>query len=303
MKAPLISVIMPAYNAGTYIKQAIDSILNQTYINLELLVADDCSTDETLKIIDSYNDKRVRTFHNKVNQGYLKTTNKLFVEVQGDYILFQDADDWSELNRVEIFLNEFLNDSTLGCIGSFVNKVNTFNDITSSIKFKCSYQEIIHELPSYFNCVGSALMIKKEVLEKIGGYNLYFDRIGSEDLYWYGLIVKHFKTINIPEYLYYYRATPDSISMEKNKSLKKMASKELASKALEYYFKAGSEIFINKTQLSIVENYLLGKYACWNKKYRKGVRLLLKSILISPFTIPYRYSLLKTYLPLTFRNN
>ena len=90
---------MPAYNCEKYIHQAIDSVLNQTHINFELLIADDCSTDTTKQIIDSYKDPRIKTFHNNINLGYLKASNKLFSLCKGSYITFQDADDTSELNR------------------------------------------------------------------------------------------------------------------------------------------------------------------------------------------------------------
>jgi glycosyltransferase involved in cell wall biosynthesis len=294
---------MPAYNAGDYVRQAIDSVLNQTYGNIELLIADDCSTDHTRTIIDSYPDKRIKRFHNGENQGYLKTTNLLFDHAKGELITFQDADDWSDVSRIEILYNEFAQDAALGCIGSFVNKVDIENKITDHIRFKCSYEEIASDLPEHFNCVGSALMIRKEVLPKIGGYHLYFDRVGSEDLYWYGKIVKHFKTINIPQNLYFYRSTPGSVSKEKNKSLKKLASKEIASKALAYYLETGRELFDSKGKLSALEAYLLGKYACWNTNYKTGTKLLLRSILSSPFTYPEKYTLLRIYLPLTLKGN
>ena len=82
--------MIPAYNVEKYIRQAIDSILNQTYSYFELLIADDASTDTTKQIINAYQkiDPRIKTFHNKKNEGYLLTTNKLFQKCKGDYIAF-----------------------------------------------------------------------------------------------------------------------------------------------------------------------------------------------------------------------
>ncbi|MBL7917984.1 MAG: glycosyltransferase family 2 protein, partial [Bacteroidia bacterium] len=72
MSEQLISILMPAYNCEKFVKQAIESVLDQSYSNFELLIADDCSTDQTKKVIDSYSDQRIKKFHNQVNLGYLK---------------------------------------------------------------------------------------------------------------------------------------------------------------------------------------------------------------------------------------
>ena len=113
-KEAVISVIIPAYNAELFIAKAIQCVLNQTYPHFEILIADDASTDNTRNIIDSFNDSRIKRFHNSENMGYLKTCNKLFSKASGDYITFQDADDVSVENRLEIQINEFLKDTELG---------------------------------------------------------------------------------------------------------------------------------------------------------------------------------------------
>ncbi|MBK7819377.1 MAG: glycosyltransferase [Sphingobacteriaceae bacterium] len=72
MNSDLISILMPAYNCDKFVAKAIESILSQTYSNFELLIADDRSTDDTKKIIDSYTDQRIKRFHNDVNQRLFK---------------------------------------------------------------------------------------------------------------------------------------------------------------------------------------------------------------------------------------
>jgi len=104
MKAqPLISVIMPCYNSEDYIEEAIESILNQTYNNIEVIIADDCSTDKSFDLIKRYTkkDKRVRCFKNKKNIGCTKTLNKLIEQTKGQYIARMDADDISFEDRIE----------------------------------------------------------------------------------------------------------------------------------------------------------------------------------------------------------
>src|SRR5688572_15067752 len=101
-----ISVLMAAYNAAPFIGEAIESILNQTYSNLELLIADDASTDNTVKLIRNFNDSRIKLYNNEKNIGHVKTHNKLMLLAEGDFVTFQDADDYSELSRLELQMKE-----------------------------------------------------------------------------------------------------------------------------------------------------------------------------------------------------
>jgi glycosyltransferase involved in cell wall biosynthesis len=210
---PLVSVIMPAFNCGSYIKIAIDSILNQTYRNFELLMADDCSKDNTKSIIDSYKDPRIKTFHNEVNLGYLKASNKLFKQCTGDYITFQDADDYSDVQRFEKMLAFLQLHPETDCLGSNVIKV----DNTGTEFHKTSFPEKDTDIRKMFGdykvvFTGSALMLTKKLLERTGIYNEYFDRVGAEDIYMYSHILNHTKVANLPEALYYYRANPNSVT-------------------------------------------------------------------------------------------
>ncbi len=115
---PLVSVIIPAYNCERFIIQSLDSIINQTYQNLEIIVCDDASKDKTRKIIDSYSDPRIKRFHNEYNMGYLITWNKLMAFATGEYITFQDADDVSDTKRIEILLKAFYNFPEISAVGS-----------------------------------------------------------------------------------------------------------------------------------------------------------------------------------------
>ena len=106
----LLSVIVPAYNVAQWLPRCLDSILGQTYANLEVLVIDDGSSDETPQIVDSYaaRDRRIRGIHQK-NQGLVETRELGIREAKGDYIWFVDADDIIEpalINSIQPILNE-----------------------------------------------------------------------------------------------------------------------------------------------------------------------------------------------------
>ena len=99
----LVSVIMPAYNAEEYIGEAISSILSQTYEKLELIVVEDCSTDNTIGQIDKYrDDNRIVVIKNPVNKGISYSTNTGIGTAKGKYIALLDDDDMAAVNRIEL---------------------------------------------------------------------------------------------------------------------------------------------------------------------------------------------------------
>lgn len=89
----LVSIIMPSWNTGRFIAESIQSVLNQTYQNWELLIVDDCSTDNTDEIVAGFNDKRIRYFKNEKNSGAAITRNRAIREARGEWIAFLDSDD------------------------------------------------------------------------------------------------------------------------------------------------------------------------------------------------------------------
>ena len=109
MKNPLVSILMPVYNSEKYLREAIKSILNQTFTNFELIIINDGSTDNSLKIIKSFKDNRIKIIKNKGNLGLIKTLNKGIDLAQGKYIARMDADDIAMPKRLEkqiAFFNE-----------------------------------------------------------------------------------------------------------------------------------------------------------------------------------------------------
>ncbi|MDG4953473.1 glycosyltransferase family 2 protein [Actinobacillus equuli] len=99
---PLISIIMPVYNAEEYIEEAIKSVLDQTYSNWELILVDDCSTDNSCNVIQKYLlDARIKFFRNKINSGPALTRNLALDNANGEYITFLDSDDFWEKTKLE----------------------------------------------------------------------------------------------------------------------------------------------------------------------------------------------------------
>lgn len=93
MKDGLVSIIMPSWNTATFIVESIQSVLNQTYQNWELIIVDDCSTDNTDEVVRSISDARIKYFKNDKNCGAALTRNRALREAQGEWIAFLDSDD------------------------------------------------------------------------------------------------------------------------------------------------------------------------------------------------------------------
>lgn len=208
----LVSILMPAYNAEAFIEKSIRCILNQTYENWELLIADDASKDKTRKMIESFSDNRILTFHNGTNLGYLETWNKLIRKAKGSFITFLDADDLCPSNRIETLLKAFQNDPELGAVGSNYNRIDDHGKIKETSSFPLTHKEIQVAMPQKYYFIGSALMIRKKVYETIGAYNNFFNRMGAEDHYWVYLIMEKFKMCNVKEALYSYRFNENSVT-------------------------------------------------------------------------------------------
>ena len=105
----LVSIVMPSYNTAQFIGASIDSVLAQTYSNWELLIVDDCSTDETARVVAVYSDPRIRFMCNKMNSGAAASRNRALREARGRWIAFLDSDDlWvpEKLERQVAFMDE-----------------------------------------------------------------------------------------------------------------------------------------------------------------------------------------------------
>ena len=100
MSKPEVTVLMPVYNASAYLHEAVDSILNQTFKNFELLAINDGSKDDSLSILKSYRDARIRIVNHPQNVGLISTLNEGLKIAKGNYIVRMDADDISLPHRI-----------------------------------------------------------------------------------------------------------------------------------------------------------------------------------------------------------
>jgi len=197
-----VSVIMPAFNAGKYIAEAIQSILNQSHSNFELLIVDDGSQDNTLSIIKSFNDSRIRLFPFEKNSGNRIAVNYLLEKASGKYIFRMDADDISNLKRLEKQIDFMEKNPTIGFSGSHIK---LFGDESSVWKFPTDKDEI--KLTVLFGAivVQGVSVIRKEILDR---FNLRYESNGlnyAEDISFFYKLFKVSEAGNINEILLNYR--------------------------------------------------------------------------------------------------
>lgn len=294
---------MPAFNAAKYIDKSIKCILNQTNKNWELLIADDASTDKTKEIINQFSDPRIKCFHNDSNLGYLETWNKLMKEASGDFITFQDADDLCAINRVELLLNELIKDSELAVVGSNFKHINTSDEVVEISEFPLSHEEVFNAMPNKFHFIGSAIMIRKEVYDTIGGYHTFFNRIGAEDYYWMYLIMEKFKFKNISSPLYYYRFNESSVSGNISNNPSKINISKILHHLIVQRKKNGSDDLQNGNELILKEYldelnkpfledvsyyfYYVAKRRFYEGRKKLAINNLFKAICKKPLKIDY----------------
>ncbi|TYA71413.1 glycosyltransferase family 2 protein [Seonamhaeicola marinus] len=124
-KKPMVSVVMPVYNCEMYIEASVNSILNQTFTDFELLIIDDCSTDKTKDIIKGFDDKRIIFIEKPKNTGYTNSLNYALQLVNGKYIARMDGDDVSLLNRFKAQVDFLENNEDVVACGTIFKYLNT----------------------------------------------------------------------------------------------------------------------------------------------------------------------------------
>ncbi len=238
MQTPLLSIIIPTYNAEKFISQAIQSILDQTYNNFELIIINDGSTDKTKIIIESFNDKRIRYFENEKNSGIVFSRNKGLKLAQGEYIGMLDADDIAYPEKFEEQINFLEQNKDFGMLGSWANFIDEEGvGLAGNWKLKATPEMIpaIMLFKNYF--LQSAVIYRKQCINQYS-FRKGFD-ILEDYLIWMEIIRKH-KVWNLQKYLIKYRVHGGGVTkmhqeekLEKEKKVFRIQLKELGIDATE----------------------------------------------------------------------
>jgi glycosyltransferase involved in cell wall biosynthesis len=228
-----VSVLMPVYNADTFIKETMDSILSQTFQDFELLVMDDGSTDRSAEIIHSYSDPRIR--YVLCPHDYISTLNKGIEMAQGNYIARMDADDIMMPERLQTQFDYMEANPDIAACGAYMQ---TFGYTSKTITVLIEHEDIIQQMLIGNPISNPTGFIRKEVLIK---YDILY-REGyffADDYKFWTEIAKVGKLANIPKILVKYRTHNKQVSVARNSQMM-ATSRAIQYEMLQYFLDAFS---------------------------------------------------------------
>ncbi len=204
IKQPLVSVLLPVFNGEKHIKEAIDSILLQSVKNFELIIINDCSTDSTVKIIETYSDNRIRLIQNKENSGPGISLNNGIDQAEGNYIAIMHADDIATPDRLEKqcrYLEAHINVDIVGAQYRQINEQGELTRVTSSLPTETN---IIKYSTLFNNCLcHPTVMFTRSVLQR--GLRYASLRLNEDYELWTRCLIKDINIANINDVCLHYR--------------------------------------------------------------------------------------------------
>lgn len=217
---PKVSIVLPSYNGERYIRQSIESVINQTFTDWELIIVDDCSTDSTLHIAEEYagKEKRIRVIHNEENQKLPEALNIGFRHAAGAYLTWT-SDDNMYLSRALEEMNQYLDEHEevpMVCTGMLF-----MND---NMQFMKEYTPYNSSRMHVQDTVGACFMYRREVLTEVGEYSKEFFCVEDYE-YWIRILIKYGSIGYIPNIYYLYRLQKDSLTVKKAERVRRMNSK------------------------------------------------------------------------------
>lgn len=205
---------MPTYNGEKYLDKAIESILNQTYTDFELIIVNDCSTDLTLEIVKKYSsmDKRIKVYSNEINQKLPKTLNIGFEKCIGEYLTWSSDDNIFKPNAFEIMAKKLDENHNVG----FVYSCEEFIDENDHIVGVRKHPKDLNEIYCA-NIVSACFLYRREVHELLNGYNI--NKFLTEDYDFFLRAYENFEFLYIPEVLYQYRKHCTSLTSTRQEDI------------------------------------------------------------------------------------
>lgn len=201
MQNKLITVLMPVYNVEAYVEKAITSICNQTYRNLQIIIIDDCSTDNTVSVVEKLAkiDNRILLLKNNINSKIVKTLNFGLKYAKGDYIARMDGDDTCTPERLEKQLKFLSENPEYSLVGSHVNTIDENDVLIGKLEMPTDQSSISKNL-KYSSPVLHIWLAKSQVYKKLEGYR---EIPGAEDYdFLLRMYTENFKFTNLNSFEY-----------------------------------------------------------------------------------------------------
>jgi len=199
-----VSVVLPTYNGAKYLQQSIDSCLNQTYKNIELIIVDDGSMDETPKIIKAYHDERIRYIRHKKNKGLSHALNTGFARATGAYLTWTSDDNYFSEDAIESMVTLLQTNRKLDFIYANYYIINDDSKELQSVSVAAS--ENLKE----YNCIGPCFLYRRKIYEVIGEFNPA--AFLAEDYEYWIRVFKRFRMQKLDKFIYWHRLHPQSLT-------------------------------------------------------------------------------------------
>jgi len=260
MKNPLVTVLMPVYNAAPYLREAIDSILNQTFSDFEFLIIDDGSSDNSVDIIKSYDDPRIVLHLNGDNIKLISTLNKGLDLANGKYIARMDADDISLPERIKNQFEFLEKNPEIGVLSTGFLSFSENSEMLSIYPF--NHDDIVFGLLYQMQICHGASMFRKELIDKFG-LRFIKEFPHAEDYHFFYVCSRYTQMANLQQVLYKVRLHDTRVSVENNQ-----VQNAISDKVKMLQFKAmGYDITNEQLSLFASLNY---------HKYQKNIDFLMK---------------------------
>lgn len=211
---PLVSVIMPVYNAERYLRLAIESILAQSFIDFEMILIDDGSTDDSAAIIKAYQqkDKRIILLQHAQNTGIVSALNDGIGLAKGQFIARMDADDISQPERLKKQVEFLEQRPDVGVLGSWAEIIDENECRRGSVEIPTTHIQLTWEMCFRCPIIHPSVMVRREILLSVGGYRTTHPH--AEDYELWVRIAPLIKFANLPEYLLQLRKHTANISVK-----------------------------------------------------------------------------------------
>ena len=230
---PTISVVMPAYNAGKFLDEAVCSILDQTFRDFEFIIVDDGSTDDTAFILEKYAkaDSRLRVFR-QANEGMISALNRGCRLVRGYFIARMDADDISLHHRFERQLDYIEKNPKVGIVGTWITEIAIDGSVRGNW-CPSPLPKVLRWRHFFGGCVHHpSVLIRREILEKIDFYRPDAVHVEDIDLWLRASAITEFG--NVPELLFKYRVWDGSVSQQRRLKAREIHMNLMASFISEF---------------------------------------------------------------------
>jgi len=295
---PKISVIMSVFNGEKYLREAIDSILSQSYTDFEFIIVNDGSTDNSPSIIKSYSDKRIRLIDNEQNIGLTKSLNRAIKQGRGEYIARQDVDDISLPQRLEEQVKYLEQHPEIVALGTSRYVIDEDGKI---MRKEAALLKPGHNLFQANAFTHGSVMFRKAVIDELGGYNEVFRY--SQDYELWLRVAQHHQIRNLPQVLYKLRSHGANIRLQHWEEATlyhllalKVARNEAGDRMLAAIKKKGIKSLVLGKSEAVFFHRAMASLAVRQGNLKGARKEYLKVFHLAPFAIKNNVNIIGSYL-------